>query len=306
MFGIFNINKPAGCTSRDVVNRVQRLMRPAKVGHAGTLDPIATGVLVVCVGPATRLIEYVQQMPKRYRGTFRLGCQSPTDDIEGEVTPWHDATQPTRNAVEAALPQFIGEISQQPPAYSAIKVNGKRAYQLARQGKVVELASRPVTIYSLAIHRYEYPELVLDIECGSGTYVRSLGRDLAEALGTRAVMSGLVRTAIGEFQVDSAVVPNDLTKENIACQMLSPLMALPSMPRQVLTTDEIDSVRHGRFISIGSISPDYVSPESISPEVSSVNLAATDPDGQLVAILSPKPNGQWGPLRNFRLSEEVQ
>ena len=154
LFGILHVNKPPRWTSRDVVNRVQRLVRPAKVGHAGTLDPIATGVLGGCVGPATRLIEYVQQMPKQYRGTFRLGCHSPTDDVEGEITTLPDATIPTRTAVDAALPQFTGEISQRPPAFSAIKVNGIRAYHLARQGAAVELASRPVTIFSLAIHRY--------------------------------------------------------------------------------------------------------------------------------------------------------
>ena len=204
MFGILNLNKPVGCTSRDAVNRVQRLIRPVKVGHAGTLDPLAQGVLVLCLGPATRLIERVQQMPKHYRGTFRLGCHSPTDDTEGEVVPLSGATPPPRAAITAALGQFVGRIHQRPPAYSALKIGGQRAYHLARKGQAVTLPLRPVTIHALSINRFEYPELVLDIECGSGTYIRSLGRDLAKVVGTAAVMTGLTRTAIGPYAIDDA------------------------------------------------------------------------------------------------------
>ena len=189
--GLLNLNKPAGMTSRDVVNIVQRLSRPAKAGHAGTLDPLADGVLVVCVGSATRLIEYVQRMPKRYVGTFLLGRQSPTEDIEGEVTELPDAPVPTREQIEAAARRFVGRIEQRPPAFSALKIRGRPAYKLARQGKPVELAPRPVEIYRIEVKKYRYPELVLEIDCGGGTYVRSLGRDLAESLGTAAVMSAL-------------------------------------------------------------------------------------------------------------------
>jgi tRNA pseudouridine55 synthase len=203
MIGLLNINKPTGKTSRDVVNHVQRLVRPAKVGHAGTLDPLATGVLVVCVGPATRLIQYVQQMPKRYRATFLLGCRSDSDDTELEVTPV-DAPAATRSAIETALPNFVGTIQQRPPAFSAIKVKGKRAYDLARNGEQIQLEARPITIHGIDIVSYDYPELVLDIRCGSGTYIRSIGRDLAEQLGTAAVMSALERTEIGRFRATDA------------------------------------------------------------------------------------------------------
>ncbi|NOY30442.1 MAG: tRNA pseudouridine(55) synthase TruB, partial [Planctomycetes bacterium] len=186
MFGILNLNKPIGWTSRDAVNRVQRLVRPAKAGHAGTLDPLATGVLVVCIGPATRLISYVQAMPKVYQATFLLGRTSDSDDIETEVRELASPPQPSREEIESKLPDFLGEIQQRPPAYSALKVNGQRAYKLAREGLAVQLEPRPVEIYELRVTGYNYPELKINLRCGSGTYVRSLGRDLAEALGTGA------------------------------------------------------------------------------------------------------------------------
>ncbi len=135
LFGVLNVDKPAGLTSRDAVDRVERLVQPARAGHAGTLDPLATGVLVICVGQATRLIQYVQRMPKTYLATFLLGQTSETDDLEGQLTPVAAATEPTREAVERALPQFIGDIQQQPPIHSAIKLAGRRAYQLARAAR---------------------------------------------------------------------------------------------------------------------------------------------------------------------------
>jgi len=191
MFGLLNLNKPAGMSSRDAVNRVQWLARKmtgekVKVGHAGTLDPIATGVLVVCLGPATKLIEHVQRMPKQYRGTFLLGRRSPSDDVELEAEPLTNPPIPTADEIAAALPAFMGEIQQTPPAYSAIKIKGRKAYDLARRGEQVEMTPRTVTIHSLDIVRYEYPELVLNIRCGSGTYVRALGRAVAKSLGTAA------------------------------------------------------------------------------------------------------------------------
>ena len=176
MFGILNLNKPTGWTSRDVVNRVQRLVRPNKAGHAGTLDPLATGVLIVAVGQATRLIEFAHQLPKYYRATFQLGCSSDSDDVDTEVKPLTQPPIPTHQEVEGALAVFTGVIQQRPPAYSAVHVDGQRSYKLARRGETVELQPRPVTIHSLDVVRYEYPELVLDIHCGSGTYVRALGR----------------------------------------------------------------------------------------------------------------------------------
>jgi tRNA pseudouridine55 synthase len=249
-FGILNINKPAGCSSRHAVDRVERVVRPAKAGHAGTLDPLASGVLVVCVGQATRLIPYVQRMPKLYRATFLLGRQSATDDVEGDVAEIAGATQPTRNLIDETLPRFLGDIEQVPPAHSAVKVGGRRAYRLARAGKAVELSPRLVTIHRLAIRRYEYPELELDIECGSGTYVRSLGRDLAAVLGTGAVMSALQRTAIGEFQIEEALALEDVTAEAVAQHMLPAARAVADLPRVTISEAQQTELHHGRPIKM--------------------------------------------------------
>jgi len=285
--GLLNLNKPAGMTSRGVVNRVQRLVRPAKVGHAGTLDPLATGVLVVCVGAATRLIEYVQQMPKRYTGTFLLGRQSPTEDVEGEVTELENPPVPTREAIVASAGALVGRIEQRPPAYSALKVDGRRAYALARSGQTVELKPRPVTVYRIEVEAYDYPQLTLAVECGSGTYIRSLGRDLAESLGTAAVMSALVRTSVGGFRLAEAIKPQDLTRERWADHLLPPLRAVETLPRLELSAEQIARIHHGQTISRPTRLPN------------AKEYAAIDPAGRLVAILTGRAAGMLGPLRNL-------
>lgn len=248
MFALLNLNKPAGLTSRDAVNQVQRMVRPAKVGHAGTLDPLATGVLVICLGQATRLIEYVQRKPKRYHGTFLLGRESDTEDVEGEVRELPSPPLPTRADIEGSLPQFLGEIEQRPPVYSALKVGGRRAYDLARRGEQVDLAPRKIQIHSLRVLAYEYPQLQLDIECGSGTYVRSLGRDLAFALGTGAVMSALSRTAIGEFRLEEACRLEQLYPETLESLLLPPTMAVSSLPSICVNAEEALRLEQGKTI----------------------------------------------------------
>ncbi len=170
-FGLLNINKPTGRTSRWVVDQVQRLVRPAKAGHAGTLDPLASGVLIVCIGKATRLIDYVQEMLKHYRAVFLLGRNSPTEDIEGIVTELIEPPVPSLAEIESAAVNFVGETQQRPPAFSALKVDGQRAYKLARRGQTVELQPRPITVHSLQVIDYAYPALTLDIQCSGGTYV---------------------------------------------------------------------------------------------------------------------------------------
>jgi tRNA pseudouridine55 synthase len=265
-----------------VVNRVQRIARPAKVGHAGTLDPLATGVLVVCIGGATRLIEYVQRMPKRYRGTFLLGRSSPSDDTELEPTLLDNPPEPPRQEIERLLPTFLGKILQRPPLYSAIKVAGQKAYDIARRGETVELAAREIEIHSLEITAYDYPRLELDIACGSGTYVRALGRDLAERLGTAAVMNALVRTAIGGFCLEEAIAVEGLTKDRLAAALLPPERAVEGVPKVALDAAQVEEIRHGRTI-----------PLSVTEE--GVELAALSPEGKLVGLLVPRAKGIWGP-----------
>jgi len=286
-YGILNLNKPPAVTSRDIVNQVQRLVRPAKVGHAGTLDPLATGVLVVCVGAATRLIEYVQRMPKSYTGTFLLGRSSPTEDVEGEVTELDDPPVPTREQIVAAAAALVGRIEQRPPIYSALKVAGRRAYALARKGKEVELKPRPVVIHRLEVEAYDYPQLTLNIACGSGTYVRSLGRDLAESVGTEAVMSALVRTKVGRFELQDALDPQQITQDNWADQLLPTAQAVESLSRIELSADEIIEIRNGRMI-----------PRDVA-QADTKEIAAIDATGRLIAILVRRHEGLLGPLRNL-------
>ena len=274
-------------TSRGAVDMVQRLVRPARVGHAGTLDPLATGVLVVCIGAATRLVEYVQRMPKSYIGTFLLGRHSETEDIEGEVMELPNPPVPTLEEIQRAAKTFSGNILQRPPAFSALKINGRRAYKLARKGEQIELRPRPVTIHRIAVQRYNYPELVLEIDCGGGTYIRSLGRDLAESLGSSAVMSALVRTAIGNFRLDEALNPDELTKENILSRLLPLVRAVDYLPRLELSAEEITRVHNGCLITKQIEIPD------------AAELAAVDVQGNLVAILDPSDDKYLRPVRNI-------
>lgn len=289
--GLINLHKPSGMTSREAVDRVKRWVRPAKTGHAGTLDPLASGVLVVAIGAATRLIEYVQAMPKSYVGTFLLGRESGTEDVESEVRILADAPTPSSAEVHAAAARLTGEIEQRPPAFSALKVQGRRAYDLARAGRPVALAARPVVIHRLDVVRYEYPELVLDVECGSGTYIRSLGRDLAVALGTAAVMSALVRTAIGSFRLEEACWPDDLDSRTLHERLLPPLRAVASLPVVELTDDQIGRISHGlpvpRPAALGASRPE------------DHEAAAVDARGRLVAIVAARTDGQVWPLRNL-------
>ncbi len=287
MFGLLNIAKPSGVTSRDVVNHIQRLVKPHKAGHAGTLDPLATGVLLVCVGKATRLIDYIHRMPKRYLATFLLGRHSETEDVEGHVVELERAPRPSEKQIETALGQFTGEIRQRPPAYSALKVGGKRAYQLARQGAPVVLEPRGVTIFELQLVRYEYPRLTLDIACGSGTYVRSLGRDLAESLGSAAVMSALARTAIGDFTIEDAVPMNQVSSQTLSEYLQPATRAVAFLPKIELT--EAEEQRLGNGLSIEN-----------SRSLAHAEIAAVDRTGELISILAPKEPRLLKPLRNFR------
>lgn len=287
MIGLLNVNKPADMTSRDVVNCVQRLVRPHKVGHAGTLDPLATGVLVLCVGAATRLIEYVQQQPKRYVATFRLGFESASDDIEEETFAVENAPMPTAAEIAAALPAFVGEIEQVPPAFSAVHVGGKRAYKLARQGKAVELAPRPVTVYSIDVVAYDYPDLTLNIRCGGGTYVRAIGRDLAVALGTRAVMSQLVREAVGEFELQNAARLESITKESIPALLLPARLAVSGLTSITLDATAIADLAAGRWIPL---------PPEIEP-ASREEYAVLNGAGELTAIAIVQQNRLLRPMK---------
>ena len=210
--GFINLNKPVGWTSHDCVARTRRLLDTQKIGHGGTLDPLATGVLPLAVGRATRLLQYLPE-GKAYRAVIRFGLITTTDDLEGDTVEQFDATELEEAEVVAALSKFIGQIEQIPPMYSAIQVDGKRLYDLARAGKAVEVPRRIVTIEQLASHSWkpgEQPELTVDVTCGAGTYIRSLARDLGEAVGTGATLAGLTRTHSSGFEIADSITLEEL------------------------------------------------------------------------------------------------
>jgi len=272
--GILNLNKPAGMTSRAAVDAVVRIAGTGRVGHAGTLDPLATGVLIVCIGWTTRLVPYIQSLRKRYRAEFRLGCTSETDDVAGPVVEVENAVPPDLETLTAALGEFVGRIRQVPPSHSAVHVGGRRAYQLARSGLAVEIEPRDVEVDRLELVDYDYPRLVLEIVCGSGTYVRAIGRDLGERLGCGAVMSGLERSAIGGFTIEQAIAPEQLSRENLAARLLPPLSAVEHLPRFRCPGDRLLELRQGKPL-----------PGSQRPVVEDGNLTViVDPEGRLAAL----------------------
>jgi len=301
MLGVIALHKPPGITSRDALDFVQRLVWPEKAGHAGTLDPIASGVLVVCVGPITRLIERIQELPKQYIADFELGVSSASDDSETERVPITHAPLLTRGQIETVLPKFLGTIQQVPPIYSAVKVDGRRAYNLARQQQEMTLTARPVDIHRLRIIDYEYPRLKLEIDCGSGTYIRSLGRDLATELGTGAIMTGLIRTMIGPLTLERAVDPAQLTRESLA-QLILPAQSLfPEIPQATLNDVEYGAVLKGR--SLGNLLYARI-PTPIVRKDSLREAFALRPDGTLLALLEHDGEQGWMPRMVFPLPGE--
>jgi tRNA pseudouridine55 synthase len=256
--GILVVAKPAGPTSHDVVALVRRLAATKRVGHGGTLDPFATGVLPVFLGHATRIVEYHLGDRKAYRATVCFGASSTTDDLEGEPTA-ADGPAPTRDAVESALAGLTGTISQRPPAYSAIKVGGRRAYALARAGETVELAIREVTIHALDLVSWDgtdaaRPIAVVDVSCSAGTYVRALARDLGELVGSAAYLGALTRTASGPFTLDAATSLDEIRAAAAddpsgLLPLLRPLdTGLDDFPAVTLTPDEVAAIARGQFV----------------------------------------------------------
>jgi tRNA pseudouridine55 synthase len=275
MQGILVVDKPAGMTSHDVVNRVRRLAKMRRVGHTGTLDPMATGVLVLLLGSATRLSRFILTEDKQYRATLRLGVTTTTYDAEGEVTATA-AVDVDRATIESALERFRGDILQVPPMYAAIRHQGKRLYEIAREGKEVAREARPLTIYRLDLLDWNPPDLTLDVTCSSGTYIRSLAHDLGQVVGTGAHLTALRRTTSGPFSLDQSYSLNTL--EQLAGQgrfdtaLLPSYAALEGMPVLRLTPEQLQAVRHGQTLT----------PE---PPYTAEYLQARDGVDELVAIL---------------------
>ncbi|HZL36708.1 MAG TPA: tRNA pseudouridine(55) synthase TruB [Tepidisphaeraceae bacterium] len=219
--GIINLDKPAGVSSARMVGRVKRLLvRGTKIGHAGTLDPFATGVLLLLVGKSTKLCEQLMDAPKQYEAAIKLGATTATDDLDSPEQPFGDGLLvPSSEAVADALSRFVGEILQRPPAFSALKVGGRRAYDLARKGQAVQLTPRRVKVYGAELLEYQWPLARVRIDCGRGTYIRAIARDVGVALGVGGYLTELRRTRVGPFDVARAVCVESLTADTIAGQL---------------------------------------------------------------------------------------
>jgi tRNA pseudouridine55 synthase len=288
--GVLNIDKPSGATSFSVVAQLRRVTRARRVGHAGTLDPLATGVLPILFESATRLSEFALRLPKTYEADVHLGFRTATDDAEGEPEPVAPAGHLEAARVAAALAGFVGRIEQEPPAFSAVKVDGQRAYKRARHGDLSRPAARLVEIHSadlLAFAPGERPVARIRVTCGSGTYLRSLARDLGEALGVGGYLGQLTRTAYGALQVEDAVRPDELTDLAAALERLLPPEAiLPGMEPVRLTVEQEAQVRQGRSVRV-------------LPEPRPGPLRAHDERGRLVAL------GHTDPLRRTFVPDKV-
>jgi tRNA pseudouridine55 synthase len=289
VFGLLNLYKPPGPTSHDLVAWVRRGTGVKKVGHAGTLDPAAAGVLVLCLGPATRLSEYLMGSPKTYVARVHFGVETDTYDAEGAVTA-QDSRPVTRAEIEAALPRFRGEIAQVPPMHSAIKQGGRKLYDLARAGQTVERVARAVTISRLALAAWEPPVAVLEIDCSPGTYIRSLAHDLGQAVGVGAHLAALERTASGSFTAANAV-PWEAFRAAMeagtwAEHLIAPDRALAAYPALHLDAEGTVAVLSGRAV----VAPPGTAGHSLA--------RAYDADGRFIAVLERR-GPSWKPHKVF-------
>ena len=288
--GVLNVAKPAGATSFTVVKLLRDASGAKRVGHAGTLDPLATGVLPILFESATRLADYAHRLPKTYEAEVHFGFTTATDDAEGERVPAGDPSALTEDALRAALPAFLGTIWQEPPAFSAVKVDGERSYARARKGDLERPAARQVEVHSIELLAFEpgpAPVARVRVECGSGTYLRSLARDLGAAVGTGGYLGRLVRTAYGSLRIEDAVSPDELTSPDaVQAHLLPAEVLLPAMPAVRLTLEQEAQVRQGRSVRV-------------LPEPAAGPLRAHGPTGRLVAL------GHTDPLRHTFVPEKV-
>jgi len=296
--GALVVDKPVGMTSHDVVQAIRNGTGLRRAGHTGTLDPRASGVLVILVGPAVRLSEYVSASDKRYQAIIRLGGSTDTFDAEGMVTPSKDPVSVTEAQFEEALKTFVGEIEQTPPPYSAVKVQGRKAYEMARQGEEVDLAPRKITVHHLEVLEWTPPEVVIDVHCSSGTYVRSLANDLGVKLGCGAYLVGLRRTKSGRFSLRDSVPLRKLqeafTAGNWYQYLIPAAEALGDWPAVELNPDEVEGVRHGHRVKVSG-----------DPDVTKVRGVSTQ--GELVALMEMVVNAdgtrEWQPKKVFFTSD---
>jgi tRNA pseudouridine55 synthase len=307
--GIINVDKPAGMTSHDVVDAVRRMAGQRKVGHAGTLDPLASGVLLVCLGQATRVVEYLMAGRKSYRATILFGQTTTTYDLGGEVISSGGRTDALRTEIEAALGGFVGPIEQVPPAYSALKRQGQPLYKLARQGKEVERVPRAVEIYSLELLGWTSPILTIEVTCSPGTYIRSLAHDLGRRLGGGACLAGLIRLRSGHFSLEDAVSLDrleDAFRHSQEANYLLPMdEALLDLPAVILTRPDTHRILQGQFLDETQRPPSRQSPSGDEIQNGS-EYRAYSATGDLVAILTyDAAISAWRPRKVFCQSDTL-
>lgn len=288
--GVLVVDKPVGLTSHDVVQIVRKGTNIRRAGHTGTLDPRASGVLVVLIGPAVRLSEYVSASDKRYQATIRLGATTDTYDADGRIISTSPVDKISETKFEDALSAFTGEIEQVPPPYSAIKVKGRKAYEMAREGDKPDLEPRRINVYSLELLEWAPPEAVIDVYCSSGTYVRSLAHDLGASLGCGAHLVGLRRTKSGRFTLRDAVPLRKLRdsfEDGTWYQYLIPAAeALSDWPSIELSQEQVEAIRHGHRIQ--------------SEPLEASMVRGVSDQGELVALLEYVPaDGEWQPKKVF-------
>jgi len=293
--GILNVDKPSGITSHDVVDEIRRLAGQRKVGHAGTLDPMATGVLLVCLGHATRVAEYLMQGRKRYRATIVLGTTTDTYDGDGAIVSSGGASDFSHSEIEAALTRFVGRIEQVPPMYSAIKRKGRPLYELARQGKTVERAPRPVEIDAIDLFDWTTPTLSIEVACSPGTYIRSLAHDLGQQLGGGAYLDTLVRLSSGRFALEDATSLERLAEafeHGQEARYLLPLdEAFLDWPAAIVGAEAGRRIVHGQAVNLEGC---------LSSDAGGMMARAYDLEGTFLAILSQdSESGQWRPKKVF-------
>jgi len=254
--GVLNLNKPAGMTSHDVVDRVRVLLNERRIGHTGTLDPLATGVLVLCIGKATRIARFLEAEEKEYRAVMRLGTTTDTLDAEGQVLETRAYTPPAQQNIINVMQGFIGTIMQRPPVYSAVKINGVPSYRLAREGRAKPLEPRPVTISSIDLLAYEDPFVTIAVRCSKGVYIRSLCAEIGDALGMGAHLTGLERTRSGSFRIERAITLESFGEIVAAGNAMTVITtidaALAGMPAIPVSEPETVRVLHGNQISCPS------------------------------------------------------
>ncbi|HXU67695.1 MAG TPA: tRNA pseudouridine(55) synthase TruB [Polyangia bacterium] len=272
MNGVVVVDKPGGMTSFDVVARVRRVFGERRVGHTGTLDPMATGVLPVCLGEATKLVPFLMSGDKAYEAELRLGVTTDSADATGTVTSETSAAQVSRADVERAIPGFVGTIQQTPPMHSAVRVGGKRLYEFARAGVEVERAARPVVVHAIELLAFESPTVRILVRCGKGTYIRALAADLGAVLGVGAHLTALRRTQVGPFAIAQAV-----TLEALAATtpLLSPAEALADHATVPLDEAQTRDVRAGKLRAIAELR---------APDGAGSHVRLLDARGTLVAV----------------------